>query len=171
VEKLFKKFERSGAGARQTRRRLVEAMVRELSRHASIEEQYFYPAVRRDVDGADSDVLEALEEHHIVKWELDELLRTDPADESFGAKVTVLIENVRHHVREEEGELLPEVRRGMDRNRLVELGAALESAARTAPTRPHPRTPSTPPVNLVADPLVGAVDKARDLVRSAMPGS
>ncbi len=145
-------------------------MVEALSRHASIEEQYFYPAVRREVKNAAPDVLRALEEHHIVEWELNELTGLEPRDEAFTAKVGVLVENVRRHVRAEERDLFPKVRRAVDRSRLRDLGAALESAARMAPTRPHPRTPSTPPVNLVTDPLAGAVDKARDLVRSARPG-
>lgn len=170
VEHLFKSFERSGGGAHRTRRKLVDQMITALSQHASIEEQYFYPAVRQEVDGAESEVLEALEEHHVVKWQLQELEVLDPEDERFAAKVTVMMENVRHHVREEERELFPEVRSALGRNRLLEIGEALRSAGRLAPTRPHPRAPSTPPANLVTDPMAGAVDKARDLVGSVRPG-
>lgn len=170
VEKLFEDFSKAGEGAARTRRRLVDRMIAALSQHASIEEQYFYPAVRHEVEPARDDVLEALEEHHVVKWQLQELEDLDPSDERFEAKVTVMMENVRHHVHEEEGTLFPEVRRVLGRARLREIGAALVSASRVAPSRPHPRSPSTPPANLVADPIAGAVDRARDLVRSARPG-
>ncbi|MBV8464220.1 MAG: hemerythrin domain-containing protein [Acidimicrobiales bacterium] len=170
VEQLFKEFEGSSQGARQSRRRLVDRMIAGLSQHASIEEQYFYPAVRREIRDADSEVLRALEEHHVVTWELNELDGLDPADAAFGAKVSLLIDNVRRHVRAEERELFPEVRRELDRPRLLDLGAALESAVRLAPTHPHPRTPTTPPANLVGDPVVGAIDKARDFVRTARSG-
>ena len=86
-------------------------------------------------------MLEALEEHHVVKWLLSELEALDPAAERFDAKATVLIENVRHHVKEEETELFPKVRQRIERRRLVELGAELRDAKRRAPTHPHPRSP------------------------------
>ena len=62
----------------------------------------------------------------------------DPEAERFDAKVTVLIENVRHHVEEEESEYFPEVRSALGRKALGELGDAMATAKETAPTRPHP---------------------------------
>jgi hypothetical protein len=94
-------------------------------------------------------VLESLEEHLIVKWELAALADLDPSDERYDAKVTVLIENVRHHVKEEESEFFPKLRNAL-RSELLELGEALERAKKTAPTRPHPMLPDEPPGNLVA---------------------
>jgi len=76
-------------------------------------------------------VLESLEEHHIVKWLLSELVDMDPAHERFDAKVTVLIENVRHHVAEEESEFFPKVREQLGRNELADLGATLADVAKT----------------------------------------
>ena len=116
MEKLFRDFERSSENADKTRRRLVDKMISELSVHAAIEEQFLYPAARREVPGVESDVLEAMEEHHVAKWLLSELDGLDPTDERFTPKVTVLIENVRHHVKEEEHELFPELRSAMDRS-------------------------------------------------------
>lgn len=166
VEKLFKQFERAGDGARKTKRKLVDRMIAELSVHAAIEEEVLYPAARREVPDALADVLEALEEHHVVKWELTELAGLDPADERFDAKVTVMAEQVRHHVKDEEDELFPILRRHLGRKRLVELGGLLAAARRGAPTRPHPRSPDAPPANLLPNALAGAVDKARDLMGS-----
>lgn len=163
VEKLFKQFEKTTAPAEQ--RKLAQRIVKELSVHAAIEEMIFYPAVRERVQAAEDTVLESLEEHHIVKWVLDEIDNMKPNHERFKAKVTVLIETVRHHVEEEESELFPEVRKEIKRKELAELGEALEKAKKTAPTSPHPRAPDTPPGNLVAGPTAAVVDKAKTKVK------
>jgi hemerythrin superfamily protein len=168
VEGLFKKFEKAGPNAHKTKQDLVEKIVEELSIHAAIEEQVLYPAARAAVPDENDLVLESLEEHHIVKWVLSEIDGMDPTDERFTAKVTVLIENVRHHVEEEEGELFPALRKGMKRKELEELAQAMEKAKKAAPTHPHPRAPDTPPGNLVAGVAAGAVDKAQDTGKSAV---
>ena len=162
VEKLFKSFEKAGDRAIQTKGHIVEQIIEELSVHAAIEEQIFYPAIRNEVPDTDDDVLEALEEHHIVKWVLSELGSMEPDAERFDAKVTVLIENVRHHVEEEESELFPTVRAALGRKRLGEIGDQMEEAKKTAPKRPHPRAADTPPGNLVSGAVAGAVDRLRE---------
>jgi hemerythrin superfamily protein len=166
VEKLFKSFEKAGDSAYRAKRKLVDDIIRELSIHAAIEEQFLYPAARRELPHAQEDVLEALEEHHVAKWILSELERMDPKDERFDPKVTVLIESVRHHVHEEEHELFTELRAGMSRKDLLELGAQLAEGKRLAPTRPHPRSPDEPPANLIAGAVAGVVDRARTAVKS-----
>jgi hemerythrin superfamily protein len=139
VEALFKRFEKAGDRAFALKRKLVDKMVEELSRHAAVEEQLFYPETRATVPGIDDIVLESIEEHHIVKWVLSELEHMDPRDEAFEAKVTVLIENVRHHVKEEEGDYFPKVRGALGRKALGDLGEAMAAAKVRAPVRPHPR--------------------------------
>src|SRR5438874_12711996 len=144
VKKLFERFERSPSKA------VAEKIVRELSVHAAIEEQLFYPAVRQaaeqeQLEEADEQVLEALEEHHVAKWLLAEIDKLDEDDERFEAKCSVLIESVRHHVKEEEGPLFRFVRRLMPRPELDALGKAIRSAKKAAPSRPHPRPPDQPP--------------------------
>lgn len=168
VEKLFKRFEAAGDRAMVLKGDTVRRIVEELSAHAAIEEQIFYPAVRAEVPATSSEVLESLEEHHIVKWLCSELEGMSPEEERFDAKVTVLIESVRHHVGEEESDLFPAVRAALGRKRLGEIGGQLEDAKKTAPTRPHPRAPDTPPANLVAGAASGAADKARDVGRRAL---
>ena len=167
VEGLFAKFEKLTPRAVKTMRDLNEQIIAELAVHAAIEEQVFYPAVRECVAEADFNVLEALEEHHVVKWTLSELDGMDPGHERFRAKMMVLIESVRHHVEEEEGELFPKVRAALDTKALNALGDALEQARTLAPTRPHPKAPDEPPGNLGN---VGAalLDKARDAGRTAV---
>jgi hemerythrin-like domain-containing protein len=68
----------------------------------------------------------------------------DPQDERFDAKVTVLQENVEHHVEEEEQEWFPEVRKEMGRKRLQELGEQMEAAKKKAPREPRPRAADEP---------------------------
>jgi hemerythrin superfamily protein len=166
VEDLFKRFEKLGPRAVKSKQDIVERIVRELSIHAAIEEMFFYPAVR-DAVGAETDdmVLESLEEHHIVKWVLSELERMPSDHERFDAKVTVLIENVRHHVEEEEKELFPKVSKLLGKQVLDELGDVMARSKKTVPTRPHPRSPDEPPGNLVAGAGAALVDKAIDAGR------
>jgi hemerythrin-like domain-containing protein len=165
VEKLFDSFEKAGDRAHKSKRKLVDSMITELSIHAFIEEQVLYPAARQEIASARDDVLEALEEHHVVKWQLQELIGLDPTDERFVAKVTVLTENVRHHVKEEESELFPLLRKELGRARLVELGVELQKAKGVAPHHPHPRVPADP-VYLIPDAVTSVIDRAKKAVKS-----
>ncbi len=163
MEDLFTRFERAGDGAHKQKRKLVDQMIEALSRHASIEERVLYPWAREYIEDEDDTVLEALEEHHVVKWLLWELEDLDPADERFDAKVTVMAENVRHHVKEEEQELFSDLRDVATKAELLDLAERLREAKQNAPTRPHPRGADTPPVNVLAAPVSSALDHARDL--------
>ncbi|SDL32286.1 hemerythrin domain-containing protein [Nonomuraea jiangxiensis] len=136
VEALFKRFEKAGEGAHVEKRKLVDTITKELVTHAYIEEEIFYPAARAKVPETGDHVLESVEEHHVVVWMLSELKDLDPADERFVAKVTVLIENVRHHVEEEEKDWFPLVRAAMGRNELQELGERMAKAKADAPADP-----------------------------------
>ena len=171
VEQLFKRFEKAGDRAFAEKRKIADQVVEALSKHAAIEEQVFYPVARATVPDTEDVVLESLEEHHIVKWVLSELDGMDPAEERFDAKMTVLMENVRHHVEEEEQEFFPKVRAELDRNALAELGRAMETAKEMAPSHPHPRSPDTPPGNLAAAAGAGMVDRIGDTVSGVAQGS
>ena len=168
VKRLFRQFEKLGHNAVKSRRELVAKMIEELSVHAAIEEQLFYPTVRESVPRTEDHVLESLEEHHVVKWTLSELVDMRGDEERFEAKVTVLIESVEHHAGEEEDDLFPLVRKAMGRKELAELGAAMEKAKRTAPTRPHPRAPDTPPANVAAAKVTGLADRALKIGKQAV---
>lgn len=163
VEMLFQQFEaiaeKKGKGAAKTKKRLVDKIIRELSIHAAIEEQILYPQSRALVSEAEDKVLEALEEHHIVKWTLSEIAKMEPEHERFDAKVKVLIESVRHHVKEEEGDLFKKLRQ-LPKEELERMGDELAQAKKSAPVRPHPRMPDTPPGNLFAN-VIGRIERAR----------
>ncbi len=167
VETLFRKFEDAGPNAKKLKRKLVDQIVRELAVHSVIEEMVFYPLVRSKADKLNDQVLEALEEHHVVKWLLKELEDLPPEAERFDAKVKVLMENVRTHVEEEEKELFPAVRKAFAPKELRDMAEALTLAKKAAPTRPHPRAPDTPPGNMVAGAMSTVLDMGKDALRAA----
>ena len=171
VEQLFRRFEKAGDRAYVEKRDIVDRFTEALAIHAAIEEQLFYPAVRATVPGTEDIALESLEEHHVVKWVLSELDHMAPQDERFDAKVAVLIENVRHHVREEEDDLFPRVRDELGRNALNDLGDAMAEARKTAPTRSHPHSPDTPAANVVVGAAAGVADRIGDTVSGLAQGS
>jgi hemerythrin superfamily protein len=116
VEGLFKKFEQT-KGA-EAKKRLADTAMAELEVHAALEEKVFYPAVEKEVDDA-SMVSEARQEHQTVKQLIAELKGMEEADEEFETQFSELMENVQHHVEEEENEMLPKAEEsGLDLNSL-----------------------------------------------------
>jgi hemerythrin superfamily protein len=127
VDKLFERFEKLGedeAGKADCVSQICEA----LTLHASIEEEIFYPEVRKKLAAGEDVMDEAEVEHDGIKRLVSELESMSPGEELYDARVTVLGEYVRHHVREEENEMFPRVKKAkMD---TAALGA--EMAARKA---------------------------------------
>jgi hypothetical protein len=103
----------------------------------------------------------------VAKWLLSELSTMSPEDERFRAKTTVLIENVRHHVEEEESELFPLVRKALGRKVLQEIGAALGEAKKSAPRQPKPTMSDTPPGNVRDRKTADALGRAKQAVAKA----
>lgn len=106
VKDLFDQFEHTDDRQKQTK--LAREALQELKVHAKLEEEIFYPAAEKVVD--DEEIMhEANEEHHVAHMLIDELEagRLDPA--TFHAKFKVLAESVRHHIKEEEGKMLPKI--------------------------------------------------------------
>lgn len=169
VEELFHRFETAEPDDAAELAHIRDLIVEHLAIHSSIEEEGFYPALRTRLDSElEANVLEGLEEHHIVKWTLSELEKMPPTHERFTAKMTVLIESVRHHVEEEENELFPRVREVFSVQELDDLGDTLELLKQTAPTRPHPRVPDQPPLNLLFGLPAAIVDRAVTLGKDAV---
>jgi hemerythrin superfamily protein len=132
IEGLFRSFEESGERAIKSRKRLADRMVTELTAHAVLEEQVFYPLVRESARQADGLVLESLEEHHVVHILAKELAGLPASDDHFVAKANVLMETVRHHVESEEHQVFPRMRKSMSRKRLIEIGEAMRRLQRKA---------------------------------------
>jgi hypothetical protein len=105
VEDLFEEFEGAGEGAKKTRERLCREISDQLAIHAEIEEKLFYPESKQE---ATEELLrESVEEHLQMKRMIADLLEGGTEDEQFVAKMTVLKEEVEHHVKEEEEDLFP----------------------------------------------------------------
>ncbi len=136
ILRTFRDFEEAGEEAHKTKGRLVEKMIELLTVHTYIENEVMYPRVRELVPELEDDVLESYEEHHVADVLVVELSAMQPSDERFTAKTTVLIENVRHHIEEEEDEWFPKVREALGRKVLQELGADMAEARKKAPTKP-----------------------------------
>lgn len=111
VKKLFAEFEKlKESGSEKRKTALVEQICKELEIHTELEEKIFYPAIRREIE--DDDIMdEALVEHAGAKDLVEQLKDARPGDELYAAKVTVLGEQVAHHIKEEEGEMFPKVRK------------------------------------------------------------
>ena len=137
VEALFKKIQRTKSAGE--RRSLMEQLASNLKLHMQIEEKIFYPAVRGlETKKAEEMVLEAYEEHAVVKLVLGELPKVDPDDERFEAKMTVLQELIEHHVEEEEDEMFDlAAKLGEDELEVVgeQMTAEVQRAAGGKPSR------------------------------------
>jgi len=136
IKKVFRDFENAGENATARKGQLVTKMIELLTVHTYIENEVMYPEIRRLLPDLEDDVLESYEEHHVADVLVMELIAMSPDAERFDAKTTVLIENVTHHIEEEEDEWFPKVRAGLGRKQLQELGERLLEARKKAPTSP-----------------------------------
>ena len=127
VSGIFENLEPTTERGVKTREELFAQLKQELSIHARIEEEIFYPAIKEAKETRDI-TLEAYEEHNVVKQLLTELDELPKDDESWGAKLKVLKENVEHHVEEEEGEMFTSAREVLSREQIEELGTRMEAA-------------------------------------------
>ncbi len=136
IKKAFADFEKAGDGAEKTKQRLVDKIIELLTVHTYLENEVMYPRVRALLPDLEDDILESYEEHHVADLLVVELANMKASDERFDAKTTVLIENVRHHIDEEEQEWFPQVREGLGRKALQEIGQEMLAARTKAPRRP-----------------------------------
>ena len=136
ILKTFKEFEKAGENATKRKGQLVDKMIELLNVHTYIENEVMYPRVRELLPELEDDVLESYEEHHVADVLVIELAAMSPDAERFDAKTTVLIENVRHHIEEEEQEWFPKVREGLSRKQIQEIGAEMEQRRKKAPKKP-----------------------------------
>src|SRR3984893_2440186 len=125
VKKLFAQEEKVGG---QKKAGLFEEIKAALEVHATVEEEIFYPAVKKArSENVKDEVREAYEEHKQIKSLLAQIAGIAPANEHWDATIKVLKEDVEHHVKEEEGEMFPDAKKFLGETRLTELGAELEA--------------------------------------------
>lgn len=130
VKTLFGEVEELGDRASAQRKKLFQQIDEELTIHSKIEETIFYPEFRRRAGKGEEreEVLEAYEEHNVVKTIIGELESLDPKDETYKPKLSLLKELVEHHVKEEEGPMFKMARELFDQEELDELGERLMEA-------------------------------------------
>ena len=131
VAAIFEKLEPTTERGVKTREELFANLKEELEVHTRIEEKYLYPVLEK-ADPTHDITLEAFEEHAVVKRLLAELDALTKSDESWGAKLKVLQENVEHHVEEEEGEMFKKAQKVLSEEELEALGARMEKAKEIA---------------------------------------
>jgi hemerythrin superfamily protein len=124
VEELFSEYEELEEDDADERRRIADEIIARLTTHAEMEETLCYPKFRDALADTEDNALieEAYAEHTSVKDLLNNLETLDAATPEFEGKMNVLSEQVRHHVKEEEGELLPKIEEVMSADALTALG-------------------------------------------------
>ncbi len=127
VERLFQKVKADTEG--DTHKELFNQIKAELDVHTHIEETIFYPRLKQESELEDI-VLEGIEEHHQAKMFLRELARLSDDSEKFEPKLKVLMEDITHHVQEEEGKMFIDVQKVIDAAELEKLGAEMEKEKR-----------------------------------------
>ncbi|HEV3086359.1 MAG TPA: hemerythrin domain-containing protein [Candidatus Elarobacter sp.] len=139
VKDLFKQVDDTSERAKTQLKKLGDQICAELTVHAEIEEQIFYPAVKERVQRGHKEekdlVLESYEEHAAAKKVIEDIRATDSGDESYKPKITTLSELIDHHVKEEEHELFPAVKELFDEEQLVELGRQMAELKTTLQER------------------------------------
>jgi hemerythrin-like domain-containing protein len=131
VKKLLTELDSTTERGVKTREELFATIKGELTVHEVIEEEIFYPALKEHPKAKDI-VLEAYEEHHVVDQVMAELEGLDVSDETWGAKATVMKENVEHHIDEEEREMFAQARKVFDKAELEQLGTRMEERKASA---------------------------------------
>jgi hemerythrin superfamily protein len=151
IRRLFREFQGAGEDATARKGKLVDKIIELLTSHTYIENEVMYPRVRALLPDLEDDVLESYEEHHVADVLVVELAGMKPDHERFDAKTTVLIENVTHHMEEEEQDWFPKVREGLGRKTLQEIGSELIAAKKKAPKRPSQPSALKKTVDAVLD--------------------
>jgi hypothetical protein len=171
VEQMLAQLDVGKAGAAgadpdwlRSRKKMVERVIIEESKHEAVEEEFFWPAVREHVPDGDRLADEAVEQEQKAKQILDELDRTDPGDGRFEELLAGFIKDAREHIRFEETRVWPGLRAALTGEQADRLGDKLVAGKKTAPTRPHPNVPPKPGILKATGPVAAMADRAGDAV-------
>lgn len=139
VKELFEKYENLSDRSTASKKKLATQICLELTKHATAEEEIFYPAVREASGDTEDLVDEATVEHASAKDLIAQILEMNPGDDLYDAKVKVLSEQIEHHVEEEEKEMFPKARKAkLDLAALGEaIAARKEEVELPVSTLPH----------------------------------
>jgi hemerythrin-like domain-containing protein len=146
------------------RKKMVEQLVIEESKHEALEEMYFWPVVRDHLPNGNTLADQATAQEQEAKEVLAKLDKLDASDAEFEQLLGSFIGAARVHIAFEETQVWPSLRTALNTERAAELGTQIAEGKKTAPTRPHPHTPPSPGVLKAAGPAAAVADKARDAV-------
>lgn len=128
VEGLFRDYEKLGKRAHSAKQSLALEICDKLTAHAQMEEQCFYPRLSQKFKKEDEGLVEeAYAEHEVAKDLISKIQTLSPEDPQFDAKVMVLREMVKHHVKEEEKEIIPESKKKLSPRMLEEMGEEMDA--------------------------------------------
>jgi hemerythrin superfamily protein len=165
VERMFAELESlrgaSTEDERSRRKATTEQVTIELVRHSVAEEVLVYPQVDQKVSAEEAQ--HAREEHAEAEETLQRLEKLDADDPAFDDELATLMREIRHHIKEEEGQMFVHMRQVMDVDELHKLGARVEAFKKVAPTRPHPNVPNEALPRMAAGPAASLFDRMRDL--------
>jgi hemerythrin superfamily protein len=168
VEEIFREIDKSDD--LDTRRALVEHVITELVRHSVAEEEYLYPTARKVLPDGDKLADHELKEHAEAEETMKKIEKIDTKEPEFDELVGKLMEEIHHHVEDEEKDLLPKLRDACDAAELIKLGEKFQNAKKMAPTRPHPMAPDQPPANKILAPGAALIDRMRDALTGRNSG-
>jgi hemerythrin superfamily protein len=126
VKSLFEELEKTGDKAVKKREELFSRLKTELTIHANAEEKFYYPRLKDEKESRDT-TLEAFEEHKVAKRLLKELEAMPKEGDEWAAKLKVLMENVEHHIKEEENELFPQSKKVLSRGDAEQIMEDIET--------------------------------------------
>ncbi|MFF5703256.1 hemerythrin domain-containing protein [Streptomyces sp. NPDC012794] len=161
VEEIFGKMEALPPGDAR-RKEYADQAIMELVRHSVAEESYLYPAVREKLPNGDALADKELADHAAAERVMKDLEGCEADDPRFDVLAAKLMAEIREHMADEEQNLFPRLRTACGPEMLGTLGDKVRTAKKTAPTRPHPSAPDTPPANKLLAPGLGLVDRLRD---------
>ncbi|HEX6520176.1 MAG TPA: hemerythrin domain-containing protein [Streptosporangiaceae bacterium] len=157
---------RRGASGGQLakRKKMVEQLIIEESKHEALEEMHFWPVVRDKLPDGDKLAGKATEQEQEAKKVLDKLDKLDSDASQFEKLLAEFAESGRKHIQFEETQVWPNLQKALTKKEATEIGKRFRDGKKTAPTRPHPGTPPRPEVLKATGPAAAAADKARDAV-------
>ncbi len=165
VEQMFRELESlrgaSTEEARSRRKELADQVTIELVRHSVAEEVLVYPQVEDKVSSEEAE--HARKEHAQAEETLHTLEKLDPDDPAFDDELATLMEEIRHHISDEEDQMFAHMRQAIDADDLRKLGTRVEAFKKVAPTRPQPNVPNEALPRLAAGPAASLLDRMRDL--------
>jgi hemerythrin superfamily protein len=147
------------------KRELFEDLVRLLAVHETVEEEVVHPVARRKIEAGEQVVDARLHEEDQAKHMLAELYDLGPDKPEFDIRFRAAKEAILQHAEREERDEFSRLREKVDANQLKRMADAVRAAERTAPTRPHPRSPESAVGNLLAGPPLAVFDRVRDAMR------